>query len=242
MTIFDPFYNALYAIGYHDPIHPTLTHMPIGLVLAALVFGFLGWFLKHPHLARAARYSLVLAWLFIFPTALLGFMDWQHWYQGGWPPPILIKICLAGFLFLVLSLGMVLIFTGREESKVLLAVYLVAFFTVVSLGYFGGRLVYGGRAPAVNPKLEAGRRLFQNNCMACHPNGGNAILPDNIIIGSNKLKDLNSFLAWLHNPRLDNGQMGPMPAFLPQKISEVQATELYDYLERVVGCGPQQKH
>ncbi len=242
MTIFDPFYNALYLIGYHDPIHPALTHMPIGLVAATLVFGVLALALRHQSLAQAARYCLVLAWLFIIPTALTGFMDWQHWYQGAWLLPILIKICLASFLFLLLSLGIILIFTGRHESKALLAIYLLAFFTVVGLGYFGGRLDFGGRAPAVRPQLEAGRRLFQNNCMACHPNGGNAILPHNIIIGSDKLKDLQTFIAWLHNPRLDNGQKGPMPEFPPKKISEDQAKQLYNYLNRVVGCGPEQKH
>ena len=149
MTIFNPFYNALYAIGFHDPIHPPVTHITIGVVVAALVFGILARVRRQPSMAQAARYCLVLAWLFIFPTVLLGFMDWQHWYQGAWPLPILIKIYLAGFLFLLLSLGMILIFSGREKSKALLAIYFMAFFTVRGLGYFGGRLVYGGRAPAV---------------------------------------------------------------------------------------------
>ena len=242
MTILNSFYNALYAIGFHDPIHPPLTHITIGVVVAALVFGVLAWGLRHPSLARAACYCLILAWLFIFPTVLLGFMDWQHWYQGAWLLPILIKICLASFLFLLLSLGVILIFIGREESKALLAIYFIAFFTVMGLGYFGGRLVYGGRAPAVHTRLEAGRRLFENNCMACHPNGGNAILANNIIIGSDKLKDLPTFISWIINPRLDNGQKGPMPDFSPQKISEDQARQLYDYLSRVMGCGSQQKH
>ncbi len=242
MTIFNPFYNALYAIGFHDPIHPPLTHITIGLVVAALVFAVLALVLRHSSLAQAARSCLVLAWLFIFPTVLLGFMDWQHWYQGAWPQPILIKIYLAGFLFLVLSLGMILIFTGREASKALLAIYVIAFFTVAGLGYFGGRLVFGGRAPAVDLRLEAGRRLFENNCMACHPNGGNAILPDYIIIGSDNLKDLPAFISLIRDPHLDNGQKGPMPDFSPQKISEDQARQLHDYLSRVMGCGSQQKH
>ena len=124
-------------------------------------------------------------------------MDWQHWYQGAWLTPILIKIGLAGFLFLLLSLGMILIFTGREDSQALLVIYFIAFFTVTGLGYFGGRLVYGGRAPAVEAPLEAGRRLFENHCMACHPNGGNAILPDYLIIGNDNLKDLR-VLHFLH--------------------------------------------
>jgi uncharacterized membrane protein len=242
MTIFNPLYHALYAMGFHDPIHPPLTHITIGVVAAALVFGVLALLLRQPSLGRAARYCLVIAWLSIFPTVLLGFMDWQHWYQGGWAQPILIKICLAVFLFLLLSVGMILIFSGREESKALLAIYLLAFFTVGGLGYFGGRLVFGGRAPAVETRLEAGRRLFENNCMACHPNGGNALLPHDIIIGSDNLKDLPAFISWIRDPRLDNGQKGPMPDFSPQKISEDQARQLYAYLSRVMGCGSQQRH
>lgn len=242
MTIFNPFYNFLYAIGFHDPIHPPLTHITIGLVAAALIFGVLAWILRQPFPGRAARYSLLLAWLFVFPTVLLGFMDWQHWYQGAWLLPIIIKICLAAFLFVVLSLGLILIFTGREESKALLAIYFIAFFTVVGLGYFGGRLVFGGRAPAVPMRLEAGRRLFENHCMACHPSGGNAIMPDMFIIGSDNLKDLHTFISWIRNPRLDNGQKGPMPSFSPGRISDAQAKQLYEYLSRVMGCGSQQRH
>jgi uncharacterized membrane protein len=235
MTIFNPLYNVLYAIGYTDPIHPPLTHMPIALVVAALILGLAAWIRGRPSLGRAARYCLILTWLFIFPTVLLGFMDWQHWYQGAWLLPIIIKISLASFLFVLLSLGLILVFTGREESKALLAIYLIAFFTVGGLGYFGGRLVFGGRAPAAPAAFETGKRLFENNCMACHPNGGNAIMPEAIIIGSDNLTDFQTFLAWIRDPRLDNGQKGPMPEFLPQKISDPQAGQLYDYLIKVLG-------
>ena len=103
------------------------------------------------------------------------------------------------------------------------------------LGYFGGRLVFGGRAPAAPPALQAGKGLFENNCMACHPNGGNAITPEDIIIGSDRLKDFQTFLAWIRDPRLDNGKKGPMPDFLPGKISNPQARQLYDYLIGVLG-------
>jgi|UniRef100_A0A7V6A2B5 mono/diheme cytochrome c family protein len=242
MTVFNPFYNILYNLGFPDPIHPPLTHMPIGLVVATLIFGFMAFRRRDPVLTRLTRSCLVLAWLFFFPTVLFGFMDWQHWYQGAWVQPIIIKMCLAAFLFLLLSLGLMLFVTGREQSKALLIIYVLAFFTVMGLGYFGGRLVFGGRAPAVPPRLEAGRRLFANHCMACHPSGGNAILPGDYIIGSGNLKDLPAFLAWIRNPRLDNGRKGPMPGFSPQDITDEQAGELYAYLARVMGCGSQQRH
>ncbi len=200
MTIFDPIYNALAAMGFTDPIHPPLTHIPIGLVVGALIFGLTAWLLRRPALGQAARYCLGLAWLFIIPTVLLGFMDWQHYYQGAWLMPIVVKIGLAGFLFVLLSIGLILVITGREESKALLAIYVIAFLTVGGLGYFGGRLVFGGRAPAAPPALQAGQRLFEHNCMACHPNGGNAISPEAIIIGSDDLKDFPTFLGWIQGP------------------------------------------
>ena len=235
MTIFNPFYYALTAIGYTDPIHPPLTHMPIALVVAAVIFGFAGLVLRKPFLNRMARYCLLLAWLFIFPTVLLGFMDWQHFYQGAALFPIIVKISLASFLFILLSLGLFLIISGRKESKALLVIYVIAFFTVGALGYLGGRLVFGGRAPAAPPALQAGRVLFVDNCMACHPNGGNAIMPDAIITGSDNLTDFHIFLTWIRNPRLDNGQKGPMPQFLAWKINDRQARQLYDYLIGVLG-------
>jgi uncharacterized membrane protein len=238
MTIFNPLYHALAALGFTDPIHPPLTHMPIALVLAALIFGLSGWLLRRPALAQSARYCLGLAWLFFFPTVLLGFMDWQHYYQGAWLLPIVVKIGLAGFLFVLLSIGLLLVMTGREESKALLAIYLIAFLTVGGLGYFGGRLVFGGRAPAAPPALQAGKKLFENNCMACHPNGGNAIDPEAIITGSDRLKDFPTFMAWIRDPRLDNGKKGPMPEFMAWKISDEQARHLYDYLIGVLGKPP----
>jgi uncharacterized membrane protein len=233
VTIFAPFYNALRAVGFTDPIHPPLTHMPIGLVTAALIFGLLGWLLDRPQMRRMSRYSLVLAWLFLIPTVILGLMDWQHYYQGAWLQPIVVKIYLAVFLFVLLSIGLFLVLRGREESKALLAIYLAAFFTVGGLGYFGGRLVFGGRAPAAPPALQAGKILFENHCMACHPNGGNTVMPDYIIIGSDNLKDFQTFIGWLRDPRLDNGRRGPMPAIPPNQISDPQAQELYQYLVRV---------
>jgi uncharacterized membrane protein len=235
MTIFNPFYSALAAIGYTDPIHPPLTHMPIGLVVAALLFGFAGLILRRPLLSQISRYCLLLAWLFIFPTVFLGFMDWQHFYQGAAIFPIIVKISLASFLFVLLSLGLFLVVSGRQESKALLVIYLIAFFTVGGLGYFGGRLTFGGRAPAAPPGLQAGKKLFEDNCMACHPNGGNAIRPKMIIVGSDRLTDFHAFLKWIRNPRLDNGKKGPMPEFLPWKISDQQARQLYDYLIGVLG-------
>ncbi|MCK9375295.1 MAG: c-type cytochrome [Syntrophobacterales bacterium] len=235
MTVFNPIYNALYAIGYSDPLHPSVTHIPIGLVVAALVFGLAGLLLKRPLLGLSARHCLVLAWLFIFPTVLLGFMDWQHFYQGAWLVPIIVKITLASCLFVLLSIGLIFVFAGREESRALLGIFLIAFFIVVGLGYFGGRLVFGGRAPYAPANLQPGKRLFENNCMACHPNGGNAIVAEYLLNGSDNLVDFDKFRAFIRNPRLDNGSRGPMPVFSTEKLPDAEARVLYDYVKYEFG-------
>lgn len=71
--------------------------------------------------------------------------------------------------------------------------------------------------------------------MACHPNMGNAIVPDMIIIGSDNLTDLQTFISWIRNPLMDSGQKGTMPDFPPQKISDEQARHLYEYLIWILG-------
>ena len=113
--------------------------MLIPLAQAASIFGFRGWILRRPSLGRPGWYCLVLAWLFIFPTVLLGFMDWQHFYQSAWFLPIIVKISLTGFLFVLLSIGDIWELP-RDEFKDLLANDVIAFLTVGGLGYFGGRL------------------------------------------------------------------------------------------------------
>jgi uncharacterized membrane protein len=235
MTIFNPFYKALAYVGLTDPIHPAFAHMPIGLVAGALVFGFAALIWKHPLWGISARHCLVLAWLFLFPTVLFGFMDWQHYYHGVWLFPIKAKIGLASFLFVVLSTGVIMIYKGREESKAMLAIYAVSFCTVVLLGYFGGHLVFGGRSPEAGKKFQAGRKIFDENCSACHPQGRNAVMSHMPIQGSDKLSNFETFLAYIRHPRLDNGAKGPMPDWLPSEISDRQARDLYDYVKKAFG-------
>jgi uncharacterized membrane protein len=248
MTSFDPVYQALAAVGYTDPLHPPLTHFPIALTIAALLFGLAALALKRPLLKISAQHCLVLAWLFFFPTVFLGLTDWQHYYQGAWLFPIVAKMWLAGLLFLLLSLGVILVWTGRGESKAILAIYILSFFTVVALGYFGGRLVFGGQPPSsprraqINKKtLGEGEKVFAANCLACHPQGKNSIMAQYPLKGSDELANFDGFLAFIRAPRLDNGAKGPMPDFPPSRISETQARDLYQYLRTAFGQPGQSK-
>jgi uncharacterized membrane protein len=235
MTAFDPFYKALAAIGFSDPVHPALAHMPIGLVVGALIFGFTALWWKRPLWGVSARHCLGLAWLFWFPTVLFGVMDWQYFYHGVWIFPIEAKIALAGLLFVLLSIGLVLIFTGKGESKSLLVIYVLAFFTVVALGYFGGRLVFGGRPPGGTNTFAAGQKIYQAHCIACHPQGKNAIMPNLPIRGSQTLANFQTFNDFIRQPRLPGGAKGPMPSFNDQKISQQEAKALYDYVRHEFG-------
>jgi mono/diheme cytochrome c family protein len=235
MSIFNPFYNALAAIGFTDPIHPAIVHMPIGLVVGALFFGFAALIWKRPLWGLSARHCLVLAWLFLFPTVLFGFMDWQYYYHGVWLFPIKVKIGLASFLFVVLSTGLIMIFKGQGESKAMLVIYVLAFCAVVGLGYFGGRIVFGGQSPAAPESFQAGEKIFHANCGACHPQGQNAIMPNLPIHGSDRLKNFQTFIAFIRQPRLPDGSPGPMPAWPPAKISDQEAKALYGYVKHAFG-------
>lgn len=70
----------------------------------------------------------------------------------------------------------------------------------------------------------AGELLFKQNCMACHPGGGNVINPNKPMKGAPQLKTFETFLSWIRNP------VAPMPAYAPATISDEQARKLYDYI------------
>jgi mono/diheme cytochrome c family protein len=240
LTFFDPLYRWLASLGYPHPLHPPWTHVTIGLTVGAFLFGWGARVLGRPDLAPSARHCLVVAWIMFFPTVLLGFMDWQHFYHGVWMRPIIVKICLAAFLLVVLSAGLVLIYLGRGESRFLLMIYTLGFLSVTALGYFGGEIVYGGAAAAPGAATEeasvqAGKKVFDQHCQACHPGGGNVVLPQYPLRGSDELDNFPKFLAFLRDPRLDNGAKGPMPDFPPQQLPDRQARELHQYLTKIFG-------
>jgi uncharacterized membrane protein len=79
----DAFYSFLEKIGYLHPIHPAMTHMPIGLVVGSLFIGAAALIFSHASMARSAYYTLVLALIFWFPTVTFGLLDWQRYYGGA---------------------------------------------------------------------------------------------------------------------------------------------------------------
>jgi uncharacterized membrane protein len=232
---FDSFYKALAALGYNHPLHPPFTHMAIGLVVSALIFRLAGRLWHRPLLDVSARHCQILAWVFFFPTVIFGFTDWQHYYRGAWIFPIEAKLALTACLLVLLTVALILEWRRlRGDSKTVLLIYFLSFFAVTGLGYLGGNLVFGGAATKAAQRgketLQIGRLLFISHCRACHPGGGNIILPQYSLLGSRQLSDFDTFLHYIRAPRLDDGTKGAMPDYPPPELSDPQARELYAYL------------
>lgn len=228
-------YNLLNQIGYSHPIHPTEVHMPIGLIVGALIFRIAAALFRRPALAQTAHYCTILALLFLFPTILFGIMDWQHFDAGAWLHPIKIKLVLAVILLVLVFASVILVHKQkRAGTGIVLTNYAASFVIVVVLGYFGGNLVYGGTQSKTPESYVAGMNTFNANCAGCHPNGGNVINPALPILNSVYTQSPAAFLVFIRNPRKTNGSQGPMHAFAPTKISDQQAGELYNYVLHVL--------
>jgi mono/diheme cytochrome c family protein len=228
--MFDPIYEFLAKLGYTHPIHPTEVHMPIGLVVASLVFIYIAVIFRRHNLDRTVRHCIILAFIWIFPTMLFGFMDWQHFYAGAWLFPIKVKLATATLLAVLLLLAVIVGHQKGPTSKLALTLYTLCFLAVVVLGYYGGQLVYGIKGSSAPTNYSAGRKIFAKNCNACHPNGTNALMPNLPLKGSAKLNQFETFLDFVRDPKLPDGKTGPMPAFQPTKISDGEAKELYEYI------------
>lgn len=232
--MFDFVYEFLAGLGYTHPIHPTEVYMPIGLVVGAFIFAWIALLFRRPKLAPTALTCVTLALIWVFPTMLLGIMDWQHYYAGAMLFAIKMKLIFAPALLILLAAAVILGYKKGAESKAVLAIYCLCFVTVVILGYFGGQLVYGTKGPAPPESVKAGAKVFSANCKGCHPDGGNILKPNLPLRSAPQLSDFKSFEGFIRDPKLRDGSKGPMPAFPTAKISDQQAKELYQYIGQVI--------
>lgn len=170
-------YKFLSGMGYHHPLHPALTHLPVGLTIAGFIFIAISVFLKRPNFAQSAKHCTALALLAVIPTVILGYFDWQHFYGGAFLFPIKMKLGLAVVLF-VLLLAVVL--TSKRSKKATMSqmlAHLLCLILVTGLGYFGGELVYGKKTTTIqtisrqagkSESILAGAKLFEQSCSFCH--------------------------------------------------------------------------
>ena len=161
-------------------------------------------------------------------------MDWQHFYNGAWLFPVKIKFILAAVLILLIFASVFLAYRKGTESGLVLANYSLSFVVVVMLGYFGGNLVYGGQQPKAPETYLAGMQVFNGNCAGCHPKGGNIIDPGLPLVNSMQTRSFNDFLDFIRRPRRPGGTPGAMPPFPPEKISDQDVREVYDYVTHVL--------
>ena len=205
--------------------------MPAGLVVGAFIFLFVALAFKRCRsLNTTACHCIVLALIFLFPTALLGVTDWWHFYDGVWSLPLKIKIYLtiALFIFLVAGIVMEIRNIGGLMSKSV--VYFLSVLSVIGLGYFGGQLVFADRLANASDGLNDGEKLYAVNCASCHPNGGNLINPSLPVINSPMLKSPDTLINFSRNPRRPDNSPGSMPAFSKQKLSDKEMKQIYEYI------------
>jgi uncharacterized membrane protein len=139
----DELYGFLASHGFTEPLHSPVTHMPIGLVVGALIFFLIAIIFKRKNLVLTARHASILAFVFAFPTILLGVMDWIHFYHATMFTPIKIKMVLAGVALVVLGAGIILGSEIKLHTISMTILYALAFVVMIGLGYFGSGIIYG---------------------------------------------------------------------------------------------------
>jgi len=135
-------YSFLAAVGFTHPLHPMLTHIPMGMIIGMVVFSLFGRIMKNDNLAETAYHCSVLALLAVGPVIAAGILDWLHLQQGEWNKFIIIKMILGTVLTILLAVSVTLKRKGASPAKMLLF-YLLCLACAGGLGYSGGTLVYG---------------------------------------------------------------------------------------------------
>lgn len=228
-------YQILAKIGFTHPLHPPATHLPAGLIIGGFVFALIAWIFNRKNLAQTTRHCFALALVMAVPTILLGLMDWQHRFGGAYLFEIKMKLVLAGLLLFLLLVAVVFAALSGTFTKALVAVYALCLVTVIGLGYFGGELVYGTKAPVgveVKGLAADGAAIFKQNCSACHHTDSTAIKVgpglkgifqlDKFPVSGSPVSDEN-FRKQLITP------FGKMPPF--GQLSDQQVNALLEYLK-----------
>jgi mono/diheme cytochrome c family protein len=243
----DSLYDVIAKLGFTDPLHAPLAHMPIGLVIGAFLFFLVAVLFGKKNLILTARHVSILAFLFVFPTILFGVFDWLHFFKGALIAPIKYKMVLASAVLVLLAIGIIMGSELQVRTAPMMVVYALAVVAVVGLGWFGGKLVYGGFSPAAQaapaaaqagtaPAVPAGQRLFASNCSACHPNGGNAIVAELTLKKSKMLASAAAFTSFIRSPKMPDGSEGQMPSFASDQVSDKQAGDLYTYVQSMLAA------
>ncbi len=138
-TIFEFLSN----VGFAHPLHPALTHIPMGMVMGAVIFRLASFLPKLKMLAKTGYHCVILGLLGIAPTAFTGYLDWQHRYQGAWEFLIILKMVLATVLAIVLISIAVMDDPENPKFDKKTGFYILIVLLSIGLGFSGGELQYG---------------------------------------------------------------------------------------------------
>jgi len=136
-------FEFLSKIGFHHPVHPALTHIPMGMVMGAVTFRIVSFIPRMKFLAKTGYHCVVLGLLGILPTAFAGYLDWQHTFGGEWEFLIILKMVLAVLLTLLLAAILSMDDTETPKLDKVTLFYFLAFLLAIGLGFSGGQLQYG---------------------------------------------------------------------------------------------------
>ncbi|MFH1155113.1 MAG: DUF2231 domain-containing protein [Pseudomonadota bacterium] len=139
----DSVYHFLEGIGFTHPLHPALTHVPMGMVMGGFTFVLVYAILKKPEFLTTATYCMGLGFLGIFPTVLLGVMDWQYRFSGVWHPLIIAKMVFALGLTVMMLVAIKVSLGHTIKPVKLVGIYFACLVLAVGLGFMGGQLQYG---------------------------------------------------------------------------------------------------
>jgi mono/diheme cytochrome c family protein len=104
-------------------------------------------------------------------------------------------------------------------------------------GVTGGGTMNEGQSGESSLKAIPGAGIFRANCVSCHPNGKNVVTPGLPLKGSSTLADFGTFLNFIRHPKMPDGSTGSMRAFSKSKISDGQASRLYQFITSTEASG-----
>src|SRR5271157_2338875 len=134
-AMIDALYALLARLGFTDPLHAPLTHIPIGLVISAFLLFLVAVIFGKKNLITTARHVSILAFIFVFPTILFGVFDWLHFYKGALIQPIKMKMILASILLVALAIGIIIGSELKVHAAPMIVLYGIAFLAVIGLGW-----------------------------------------------------------------------------------------------------------
>lgn len=135
-------YSLLASLGFSHPLHPMLTHVPMGMIIGMVTFSFIGLLWKNSNLGQTAYHCSVLALLTVIPVIGAGMLDWLQFQEGEWNIFIIAKMILGTVLTILLAVTVIQKKKGATPTR-LLVLYVLCLACAGGLGYSGGELVYG---------------------------------------------------------------------------------------------------